>query len=650
MKKYYILISSFCATIAALSQTKVNPQNIPLGPAQTPVAKVTADLTPSTTGGVGNNSKPLVRRGNLNYTNQIRIGSTYYDLQSNYAQAHRIILNNDGSVSVTWTSSPNPTTNFPQRGSGFNFRNSSGVWGPPDSIRCEGASQRTGWPSIGRLSNGNEFVIGHDASVGGFYMTKATSPGAKPSVGTLLNDLSEYAQGYKPIWARMANNGDTIHMIYSYTDSAAPGEKRSPTRKGIFAPMVYSRSLNGGASWDIKHIMLPNYDSTVTNNGGADQYAIDVRGNTVAIVNADNLQGVIAWKSTDFGTTFKRLDPQKFKYAPYNAKKLMPDTPTTNDGTVDVIIDKNNKMHVFWGLGRVLDTDTTDASYSFFPGIQGIGYWSEITDSSKIIASGAEFDRTGDNVNTLEQATFSALTTTGLPSGLGTVARLGNTSAMRQPSAAIDNNGNIYCTFSVPIEQDVSDLGANFRDLGVVYSKNSGASWSASQNITQVLTKEDDFGNVARKANGFLHVTWQQDDIPGTNLQNNSTNDGNHQVVLNFIRYQAIPVTEILNNTIGMVWGLGVDKPNTGEVMVVNQNFPNPFSGTTNVLIYLTRPGDVNISVHNMAGAEVLNQTSKGLMRGNHILEINASGLATGVYTYTLTSGGSTVSKTMVVK
>jgi hypothetical protein len=187
-------------------------------------------------------------------------------------------------------------------------------------------------------------------------MTKSTSASSKPSVTTqILQDAP-----YKPIWARAASNGDTIHLVCSYTDSAAPGEKRSPTRNGIFAPMVYSRSLDGGATWDKQHIMLPDYDSTLTDNGGSDQYAIDVKGSVVAIANADVFQGVILWKSTDFGTTFTRIDAEKFKYAPYKSKTLMNDTPFTNDGTVDVVIDKNNKLHAFWGLARVLDDDTTD--------------------------------------------------------------------------------------------------------------------------------------------------------------------------------------------------------------------------------------------------------------------------------------------------
>jgi hypothetical protein len=221
---------------------------------------------------------------------------------------------------------------------------------------------------------------------------------------------------------------------------------------------------------------------------------------------------------------------------------------------------------------------------------------------------------------------------------------------MRQPNAAIDENGNIYCIFSIPIEGDVSLLGANFRDIGVVYSKDSGATWSTPQNLTQVLTREDDFACVARRANGFLHMMWQQDIEPGTNLQNNSTNDGNHLPTLNEMLYQAIPLGDILDNKIGMVWGLKVDKPNTGKAMIVGQNYPNPFSGSTNVVIWLTNPGDVKVDVRNSTGALVRSEVLSGLNRGNHIINIDAQGLSAGVYTYSITSGGSTASRTMMVK
>jgi hypothetical protein len=553
-------------------------------------------------------------------------------------------LHSNGAISAAWTTANSDAAGFSTRGSGYNFRDASGKWNPSDSSRVENV--RTGWANIGVLSNGSVFTIGHDATNGGFYMAKSASATSRPSTTTSI--LQE--PPYKPIWARTANNGDVIHLICSYTDSASPGEARAPRRKGIFAPMVYSRSKDGGTTWDKQHVMLPDYDSTLTNNGGADQYTIDVKGNTVAIVNADLLQGVIAWKSTDGGDNWQRIIVDTFKYAPWTGKTEMLDTPYTNDGTVDVIIDNNNKLHVFFGLGRVLDTDTTDESYSFYPGTQGMMHWSEATDKTSLIASGNQFDRDEDGFNGLEQATYAALSGGNVPSGLSTVARLGSTSALRQPASAMDANGNLYCLFSVPIEQDISDLGANFRDIGVVYSTDGGATWSLPQNVTQVLGREDDFASTCRVANGFLHMTWQQDEIAGTNLQNNSGAFGNHPVVLNLINYQAIPVTEILKGNIGMLYGVNVEKPNTGAVMVVNQNYPNPFSNETNVMVYLTNPGDIKVEVRNAMGALVKTQTHSNLYKGNHELTISANGLSTGVYTYTLIAGGSSVSKTMMVK
>ncbi|MBS3913845.1 MAG: T9SS type A sorting domain-containing protein [Bacteroidetes bacterium] len=646
MKKYYSIISAIFA-VAAVNAQNVSKSDPALGCGDAVVVgeKVKSDVAANSGPVTGNQTGKVTNRGNVNYSAHIKIGATYYDLQTNAAMPHRLILHNDGAVSAAWTTSPNDQTNFPSRGTGFNFRNTSGAWGASDSSRVE-TSARTGWPNIGLLSNGKEFVIGHEANQGGFYISKAANRGDRPSGATLI--LLETP--YKPIWARAANNGDTIHMINSYSDSSASGDVRAPLRNGVRAPLVYHRSLDGGSTWDIQKFVLPGYDSTLSVYGGGDQYAIDCRGNTVVIATGDHTMGVAVWKSTNFGTSWTRMLADSFPYMPYNAKKLMLDTPFTCDGSLDVLIDEAGTAHVFWGVTRVFDDDTTDESYSFFPGVQGIGYWNEGMNNSVFIAAGGSFDRDGDQINGLTRETSSALTTTGLPSGLNTVARLGNTSAMRSPNASIDSSGNMYCVFSLPIEGDVSDLNANFRDIGVVFSEDGGDNWGGIQNLTQVANREDDFGTVARKANGFLHMMWQQDEYPGTNLQNNSSSVGNHPVNLNRIMYQAIPVTDILNGNIGMQWGLKVEEPNTGEVMVVNQNYPNPFSGTTNVVIYMQKPGDLAVNVHSTTGALVKSFNLKNLYKGNHMLEIDATGLPAGIYTYSLTSGGSTVSRTMMVK
>ena len=55
----------------------------------------------------------------------VKIGETYYDLQTNYAMPHRLITHDDGSHSATWITSPSGAVGFPGRGAGYNFRNAS---------------------------------------------------------------------------------------------------------------------------------------------------------------------------------------------------------------------------------------------------------------------------------------------------------------------------------------------------------------------------------------------------------------------------------------------------------------------------------------------------------------------------------------------
>ncbi|MEZ4804594.1 MAG: hypothetical protein R2852_03700 [Bacteroidia bacterium] len=56
------------------------------------------------------------KRGIINY-NFIKVGSTYYDLQTNASMVERIHLHDDGKISLAWTTS---TIAAYQRGTGYN--------------------------------------------------------------------------------------------------------------------------------------------------------------------------------------------------------------------------------------------------------------------------------------------------------------------------------------------------------------------------------------------------------------------------------------------------------------------------------------------------------------------------------------------------
>jgi len=395
---------------------------------------------------------------------------------------------------------------------------------------------------------------------------------------------------------------------------------------------------------------MPGNDSTRILGGGGDNYAIDVNGNTVAIVTGGLADDVILWKSTDDGETFTRIIVDSFPYAPFDGLKFALDTPQTNDGSVDVLIDNNGDCHVFWGVSRVFDDDTTETSFSFFPATALLASWSESTGNTQGI--GGVVDENANGTLDIEAGTWSSLQGGQVPNGLGNVARTGNTGLVNMPSAGIDADGRIFVTYSAPRENDLSIDNVNLRDIYLVFSADGGATWSDPQNISQEQLLEDAFPAIARRVDDFVHVTWQQDETPGTNLQNNATGGNNHPVVENKIMYAAIPVAKIINNEIGQGPGVGLKRivSDNAEIFRVSQNFPNPFSNETNVTVYLTEMTDVTLTVTNLLGQTVISQNLGVFTAGNSTITIDANGLSSGVYTYTLSTGTYSVGNKMIVK
>lgn len=81
----------------------------------------------------------------------------------------------------------------------------------------------------------------------------------------------------------------------------------------------------------------------------------------------------------------------------------------------------------------------------------------------------------------------------------------------------------------------------------------------------------------------------------------------------------------------------------------VTGNYPNPFSGTTSFDLSLNKASDVKVTVSNLLGQVISTETSS-LSAGKHTLNINAEGLATGIYTFTVQAGGFEVTNKMIVK
>ncbi len=71
-------------------------------------------------------------------------------------------------------------------------------------------------------------------------------------------------------------NGTTLHVIAQSSGATTPV---TPYR-GQDGALCYSRSLDGGATWDKVRTIIPALDSSNYLGFGGDSYAIDVKGDT----------------------------------------------------------------------------------------------------------------------------------------------------------------------------------------------------------------------------------------------------------------------------------------------------------------------------------------------------------------------------------
>lgn len=69
------------------------------------------------------------------------------------------------------------------------------------------------------------------------------------------------------------------------------------------------------------------------------------------------------------------------------------------------------------------------------------------------------------------------------------------------------------------------------------------------------------------------------------------------------------------------------------------QNYPNPFNPSTNIPFELNKTSHVQITIYNMLGQKVATLANNAFQAGNHIVNWNASSVASGVYFYRLEAG-----------
>jgi hypothetical protein len=79
------------------------------------------------------------------------------------------------------------------------------------------------------------------------------------------------------------------------------------------------------------------------------------------------------------------------------------------------------------------------------------------------------------------------------------------------------------------------------------------------------------------------------------------------------------------------------------------QNYPNPFNPATKIEFSITKAGLTTVKVYDLLGKEVATLVDENLAPGSYKTDFDASRLSSGTYIYTLTSGGTRMSKKMLL-
>jgi hypothetical protein len=556
------------------------------------------------------------------------IGNTRYDLQTNSSTQNRLHVYPDGTIGAAWTMGlADPA--YADRGTGYNYFDGLS-WGDEPGERIE--SVRTGWPSYAPYGENGELVVSHDFGPGTLYYL------TRPEKGTGDWTETEFVgPGIQISWNRSTTSGiDNSVMQFLYT--TWPVANGGPIYEGMDGALLYSRSSDGGETWDPEHALLEGMTADDYFGISADNYEWAAsKGDDIAFLVGDFWIDLFLMKSSDGGDTWTKTVIWENPYPLFDFT-FATDTFYCSDGTHHLAFDSQNKIHVVFGINRTYADGTT---WYYFPGEDGIGYWnedmpafsnnlnalnpyghpdSELIEDYNLIGWSQDVDGDGELTFADDWGRYNC----GLSS---------------QPQIVVDDMDFIYVVYSSVTE--TYDNGAlNFRHIWSRGSWGEGV-WGDFVHLTGDLVHIFDecaFPSTAPFTDDNFYLIYQTDGEPGMNIQGTL-----HAVTDNNINFMKIARNELIP--------LGV---NESEAPVraenVSQNFPNPFNGSSYVTVEVDKPCTISLEVTNLTGQVVYALPERNVKTGTFRFEIRADGLAPGVYFYSLKAGDSVVTRKMVVE
>lgn len=622
MKKFYFAAFAWALAVGAFAQKKPASLIQPHGPQITapieqPTETTNSNTTPASQLQVQNQhtDRPVMALpGQLRSTfwEQV-IGYTTYDNQSNNSVQQRIVIDENEQVHATYTLSFEGTTTWTDRGTGYN-QGEGYQWQDIAYDRLE-ADLRTGWPGLVQTADGNAMIFSHSGTGGIKTLKRPITSNASWVAGEVPTGL-----GRNLLWPRTVVDGSTIHLI-ALTEIPATTNSAAPFQ-GVDGNLIYFRSSDNGATWDIQDHWFPEIDSTEFSRLDGDGYAIDARNGNVSIAVFNQFSDTFILTSSDAGTTWTKTTISDFEIPGYEVDSLsdadldgIADTLFCSDGTGSVLIDYNNISHVFFGSNYILDDAPGDDQYSYFNSFELL-YWNTTYDTDSIYVVGDVYEDPDDN-----DEDFSP-TGDQLPVYLTALASM--------PTTGIDADGNIYLVYSAANEIFLDNQV--YRHLYATVSSDNGETWADRVDLTPDLDFdgfEYVFPSMIRDVTDKLHIVAQRDTEPGLIVRGDLDQSEENDIIY-------LAITTDFNTDISVN-----DAPVADQVSV----FPNPTSGM--VQVTGMESGMVPFAVYDVMGRLMVRSIERV---SNGTATLNLTGLPNGQYMVKIGQGEKAVVKELVIK
>lgn len=92
-----------------------------------------------------------------------------------------------------------------------------------------------------------------------------------------------------------------------------------------------------------------------------------------------------------------------------------------------------------------------------------------------------------------------------------------------------------------------------------------------------------------------------------------------------------------------------IHQPEPQNFLFLRQNFPNPFNNQTRIYYSTKTEGNVHLKIYDASGRKVQSLVNQFLPAGNYSVDFNASDISSGLYLYSLKTGGDVITKKMTL-